>query len=233
MTDQHLPGQLLSMPDFRFESTHAIDSLVERTQLTSEELLDLLKSGRGIWMNHPSRHWQNRSYILIFSERDLGFFIVIVACDPGTMNASIVTVLTQEQYENDRPAIFPSILNRALHASGASTATLRAYQAAHPTRRQLRSEEKWVQRQLERANRLSILIDYTTETGVFERQAVHNPPGFDASEVIADPTTIVDQDGFWEWFAVQPEVKKIPLQRVLGLKVVRAGGDPVDIKIGH
>jgi hypothetical protein len=225
------PRKSNAMPEFCFNSLHAVDSLIERTRMTSDDLLEILSSGRGVWMNNPERHWQHRSYILFYSTIDAAFFVAIVACDPGTNNASIVTVLTQTHYENDRGAFYNGILLRAMKASTASKETVDAFRAEHElvTRRKLRSAKKWAEKAAQRAIQIEILVDYTTETGVFERTRLENPPGYDMPEVAENEALVASQPGFWTWFADQARLKHVPIERVLALKAAQPGRLPVNL----
>lgn len=189
--------------------------------MSSDDLLALLTSGRGIWMNNPGKHWQHRSYILLYSTADEAFFIAIVACDPDTNNASIVTVLTKEQYENDRGLIFERILARAMRSSFASKESVKEFCAEH----------NLVSRRKQRQSNFSILVEYKAASGVIDRAVLFHPPGHSSAEVTENERKIVDQPGFWEWFGHKVAAQNIPLENVLALKAARQGCVPVALTV--
>jgi hypothetical protein len=222
------PAVFHEMPEFRLESMHAIESLIMRTRMSADDLMEILMAGRGIWMNNPANHWQNRAYVLIYSVEDAAFFIVIIACDPGKKTGAIVTVLTREQFENDKGEIDRRFLVRALCSSKASKETINEFRFnLSPSRRVLKSQAKWEEKLAERAQRVTVMVDYTTLTGVFDRIQLINPPGHDAEDVKEDLSKLANQPDFAAWVAVEAAKKGVPVERVLGLKARRGDGDAI------
>lgn len=223
---------LRAMPEFRLESMHAVESLIMRSRMSVDDLMEILMAGRVIWMNNPERHWQNRAYLLLYSVADEAFYVVIVACDPGKKTGSIVTVLTRKQFENDKGEIDRRFLMRALCSSKASEETIKDFRFnLAPTRRIQKMQEKWEQKLAARAQRVTVLVDYTTLTGVFERIELVNPPCSDAEEVKEDLANLLSQPDFIDWVAVEAAKKGVPVERVLGLKARRGEGELVTLPL--
>ncbi|NEX60209.1 hypothetical protein [Noviherbaspirillum galbum] len=222
--------KLRAMPEYRLESMHAIESLIMRSKMTADQLMEILQAGRAIWLSNPERHWQHRAYLLLYSTLDQAFYVVIVACDPGKKTGSLVTVLTQQQYENDRGAICKYELLRALRSSDATDEQVKQFRyTLAPSRRELRSQAKWEEKLAARARRVTVVIDYVTLTGVFERIEISNPPGQDSEAVEADLTCLVNQPGFAEWIDVESAKKGVVAREILGLKARRGNGELVTL----
>lgn len=226
------PSVMRSMPEYRLESMHAIESLIMRSRMSADDLMEALVSCRVIWLNNPERHWQNRAYVLLYSVVDAAFYVVIVACDPGKKTGSIVTVLTREQFENDKGEIDRRNLIRAMCSSKASEETIREFKFnLAPTRRLQKAQEKWEQKLAARAQRVTVLVDYTTLTGVFERIELVSPPCQDEDAVKDDLVQLMAQPGFIDWVAVEAAKKGVPVERVLGLKARRGEGELVSLPL--
>lgn len=208
------------MPAFFFASMHGVDQLLARTSMLPDDLLALLRAGRGVWLNNAERHYENRAYILVFSRQDNAFFIVVVGIEPGTAVAAIITVLTQYMYENDRGAFYPHILRRALRNAVPDKAMQRAYLEQHPeiqTRHALRAAEAWQQKCTMREKAVVITIDYRTLSGVVDRAKLQGAP-------VGEPTNLADlaeTSILWSWLADQLQKTAIHPDAVLAVKAHR------------
>lgn len=103
------------MPYLQFElSAHAKQRIAERTGLTPDAVLDLLNAGRTLPLNDAHRHPQGRGYHLFVSASDRQAFVAIVR--PAWVTGStgtMISVLTEAQYERDRGPLAAEVLLRA------------------------------------------------------------------------------------------------------------------------
>jgi hypothetical protein len=103
------------VPYLRFGlSAHARQRIVERTGLAPDGVLDWLNTGRTLPLNDPQRHRQRRGYHLFVSPTDGCAFVAIVRATWVTGHAgTVISVLTQAQYERDRGPLAAELRLRA------------------------------------------------------------------------------------------------------------------------
>lgn len=93
---------------------HAEQRIGERSTMAPAEVLEVLNTGRSVRLNDPARHFQKRAYYLFFSARDNKPFVAVTR--PATKlrdSGVLVTLLTQEQYENDHGRLHSDLLLKA------------------------------------------------------------------------------------------------------------------------
>lgn len=121
------------MPYLQFElSAHARQRIVERIGLAPDAVLELLNAGRALPLNDAQRHSQGRGYQLFVSPSDRQAFVAIVRASWVTGHAgTVISVLTQMQYERDRGPLAAEVLLRAARLV-LSERSYGEYQAAIP-----------------------------------------------------------------------------------------------------
>lgn len=226
------PKSLPAMPEFCLYSMHAVDRMLERSNMTPEDVLDILQSGRGIWLNNPQNHWQKRGYLLIYSVKDAQFYVVVVSVAEKT--AGIVTILTQAQYENDRGPLDRSTLSRAIRST-APEDVAKAWKRQGVERTMTMAERIAHRRselQVWKAAKFAVIVDYRQPSGVVERAEFFDPPGSDSADVLANPPSVLEQEGFWSWFAEKATEFEVPVELVFEMKVRPPGGTALQVTLG-
>lgn len=221
---------------FYFAGDHAIDRLGLRTALTADLLLDLLHAGRSVWLTNASRNNKRRGHILVYSDVDRAWFVVVVAIDDAQRGAAIITVLDQAHFEADLgQPIEPACLYRAM-VPVVPTEVAQAWRVANmpPTRREQRVASRRANA-IARATTLDpamviFKVDYRApETDVILREefnAMREYPGAAESE---DLKACLDDPAFWEWFGARLAAASIPVERIVALKAARAAGPVVTL----
>lgn len=84
-------------------TTHAMDRIKEkvRTDITPDALLDILNSGRAILIGNPLTRANQRAAYLFFSHVDQQFLAAIVGVPDENRPGIVITLLSQDQLEND------------------------------------------------------------------------------------------------------------------------------------
>lgn len=116
---------------------HAELRIAERSTMTPAEVLDVLNTGRSVRLNDPARHFQKRAYYLFFSARDNKHLVAVTR--PSTElfgSGAMVTLLTQEQYENDHGRLHSDLLLKAAR----QVLDRRAYESMRELVRQRRED---------------------------------------------------------------------------------------------
>ncbi|MGF6408775.1 hypothetical protein [Paraburkholderia sp. MM5482-R1] len=93
-------------------SPHARLRAIERSSLAPSRVLELVARRHAVLL--PFRA-ANRSYHLLYDRKKMDFIVAVVAIDgcSGSNSASVVTVLTREQFENDAGPIAKQSLRTA------------------------------------------------------------------------------------------------------------------------
>jgi hypothetical protein len=215
------------------DGEHALERLGSRTTMTAVQLLDLLHTGRAIWLTNAERNLKRRGHVLVYSESDEAWFVVVVAIDDPADGAVIVTVLKQAQFENDfRKPIDKSYLFRAM-ASVVKTDVANEWRKTNmpPNRRERRAATLRtcaVDREARPAlDAVIFKVDYRAAgTDVVMRKEFNVTRGYPAVAAFDDLKKCLDDVAFMQWFGTALQRACVPVDRVLTIKAVR-GQEPV------
>lgn len=215
------------------DNEHALERLGSRTGMSATQLLDLLHAGRAIWLTRAENNLKRRGHVLVYSESDCAWFVIVVAIDDPADGAVIVTVLEQAQFENDfgKP-IDKSYLFRAL-ACVVKQNDADAWRKANmpPNRKDRRAERLRAANSdngaLQSPDMVIFKVDYRAiGTDVVMRKELNVTRGYPAIAAIENLQKSLDDAGFIQWFGASLERAGVPLGRVLAIKAAR-GAEPV------
>jgi hypothetical protein len=215
------------------DGEHALERLGSRTTMTATQLLDLLHAGRAIWLTNAERNLKRRGHVLVYSESDSAWFVVVVAIDDPADGAAIVTVLEQAQFENDfRKPIDKSYLFRAM-ASVVKPDVANDWRKANmPPNRKDRRAARLRAGAVDSEAHLDpdvviFKVDYRAPgTDVVMRKEFNVTRSYPAVAAFDDLKKCLDDDAFLQWFGSALLRACVPVDRVLTIKAAR-GQEPV------
>lgn len=195
-------------------SPHARQRTVERASIAPSRVLELVSMRRAVTL--PFRA-SNRSYHLIFDRDKMDFVVAIVAIDRTVTgrSASVVTVLTREQFEADAGPIGKVRLRTA------------ANRALDPVAFRHWEKEEFGERGTRR--RFRVLTYYRREDGEIDCLVFANAP---VCETFVDEhglTNAAAHPGFWDWYNRQASRVGLPVATVVALRI--ADTDKVHLDI--
>ncbi len=208
------------MPYLQFElSAHARQRIAERTGLAPDAVLELLNTGRALALNDAQRHFQGRGYQLFVSATDQRAFVAIVRASWVTGRAgTMISVLTQVQYERDRGPLAAEVLLRAARMV-LSARSYRAYRAA--------MQAPWRRRALK-------VVLQGWDADLRPARVVVGTPRVPAAFIATHGIERLHcHPGFWGWLAQRTAVAGLPAGlKVERLQVERGDLAPVVLDLG-
>lgn len=224
-----------AMPAFQFSNEYIEDCVARATGLTSHQVLDMLRSGRVVWLGNPAAEYRSCASILLYSPYVSDFFVLTVRLRSEHCAALIVVVETLEAYETQRKRKMEAgLLNRACR-SGCVGTDMMPRTDLGPTRTQMRRMEVLAARKRQKNARQRsncvIVVDYRLPSGVIDRKHLVDVPGHDTEPVRSSPVAVVEQEGFWPWFGNALCAKGIQVESVVALMIKPKGrrGMPLQI----
>lgn len=211
------------IPYLRFAlSAHASQRIVERTGLAPAAVLELLNTGRALALNDAARQAEQRGYYLFVSPSDQRAFVAIVRVAWITGHTgTVISVLTQAQYERDRGPLAAELRLRAARMVGPAL--------REPAYREIRAA---VPRPCRRRALKVVLQGWDAELRP-ARVVVGTPPvpaAFIAAHGLA---RLHCHPGFWDWLAKRAAVAGVAADlRVKRLELEWDDQAPVVLDLG-
>lgn len=208
------------IPYLRFAlSAHARQRIVERTGLAPAAVLELLNTGRALALSDAARQAEQRGYYLFVSPSDQRAFVAIVRVAWITGHTgTVISVLTQAQYERDRGPLADGLRLRAAQMV-LSEHSYGAYQAAIP--------RSWRRRALK-----VVLQGWDAELRP-ARVVVGTPPVPAAFIAAHGLERLHCHPGFWDWLAQRAAVAGLASDlRVERLELEWGDQAPVVLDLG-
>lgn len=218
---------------FYFVDDHALDRLGTRTAMTPVQLLEMLHTGRSVWLTNVDKNTRRRGHILVYSAADQAWYVVVVAVDDPAAGAAIVTVLERAHFETDLgQPIDASWLYRAM-APVVPAQEASAWRQANmaPSRRELRAANRRAAA-LARTYVKSVKfkVDYRDPaTAVILRAEFDSSRGYEAAAEMEDIKACLNDDYFWKWLGQQLSKAGVPVEYVVAIKATLEIGTTVSL----
>ena len=185
-------------------SPHARQRAVERTSLAPSRVLELIATRHAVTL--PFRA-SNRSYHLVLDAEKMDFMVAIVAIERArkSHSASVVTVLTREQFEADAGPIGKMRLRTA------------ASRVLDPV-----AFRRWEQREFGQGSarrRYRVLTYYRTEDGSIDHKIFRNAPICEHFVDEYELTNAAGHPGFWDWYAREASRANLPVASVTAMRI--------------
>lgn len=218
---------------FYFVDDHALDRLGTRTAMTPAQLLELLHTGRSVWLTNVDKNTRRRGHILVYSATDQAWYVVVVAVDDPAAGAAIVTVLERAHFEADLgQPIDSSWLYRAM-APVVPQHEASAWRQANmaPSRREQRSANRRAAALARSSSgRVKFKVDYRDPaTAVILRAEFDSSRGYEAAADMEDIKVCLNDDAFWKWLGQQLSKAGVPVDYVVAIKATPETGDTVPL----
>ncbi|RAR47993.1 hypothetical protein C7401_15434 [Paraburkholderia unamae] len=195
----------LSACEYRVNmSLHARQRAVERSSIAPGRVLDLVTTRHTVTL--PFRD-AARSYHVFFDKVKMDFMVAVVAIDGGIKgnSASIVTILTRSQFENDAGSIGKKALRTA------------ASRALDPV-----DFRRWEAGEFGPGGvhrRYRVFTYYKNEDGNTECEIFNNAPVCDQFVDEHSLTSAAGHPGFWSWYARQASRTSLPVDSVVSMRI--------------
>jgi hypothetical protein len=202
-------------------TSHACERTLSRTGLNGERLRSFIAGGGAVILPWQSEAGTRiRTYHLLYNREQDGFFVAVLAHHPAPdASPCIVTVLTQEQFENDAGPISVARLRTAAFQA-LDTVTFRAWELRYfggvlpATRYRVTT---WFRRD-------------DDAPGARPGQMVfHNAPVCRDFVETHSLEQAAGHPGFLDWYRAQAAQHGLPIERVVAIRI--ADTHPVELDI--
>lgn len=195
---------------------HAHQRVLERTAIHPSHMQELIMNKRAVLL--PWRDG-NRSYHLVYDVQNEEFAVGVVAIDRGrgdTPSATVVTVLTREQFEND--------VGKAIEVRARRTAASRVLDPVAFRKWEASEFGEGVVRPKYRVFTYFKKPDGTIDHVVFSKAPVCR--GFVEEHSLEHAAS---HPGFWEWYSRLAASHQIDIENVVAMRIAEL--DKVTLKI--